>query len=88
MAKRPAKINKRILIWTSSIRYKWMLLLFLFSLTPLLAMGFISFSISKSTINKKVTEYSEQLLKQTADNIDTRLGIYKDMMMQVVNNNE
>ncbi|SEC75498.1 sensor histidine kinase [Paenibacillus sp. GP183] len=74
--------------WTSSIRYKWMLLLFLFSLTPLLAMGFISFSISKSTINNKVTEYSVQLLKQTADNIDTRLGIYKDMMMQVVNNNE
>lgn len=51
-------------------------------------MGFISFSISKSAINKKVTEYSEQLLKQTADNIDTRLGIYKDMMMQVVNNND
>lgn len=75
-------------IWTSSIRYKWMLLLFLFSLTPLLAMGFMSFSISKSTINKKVTEYSEQLLRQTAENIDTRLGIYKDMMMQVVGNNE
>ncbi|WP_248927237.1 cache domain-containing sensor histidine kinase [Paenibacillus hamazuiensis] len=75
-------------IWTSSIRYKWMLLLFLFSLTPLLAMGFISYSISKSAINHKVTEYSEQLLKQTAENIDTRLGIYKDMMMQVVNNNE
>ncbi|BFT74370.1 sensor histidine kinase [Paenibacillus sp. P36] len=88
MAKRPEKKNKRILIWTSSIRYKWMLLLFLFSLTPLVAMGFISYSISKSTINNKVTEYSEQLLKQTADNIDTRLGIYKDMMMQVVNNNE
>lgn len=88
MAMLPERISKRILIWPSSVRYKWMLLLFLFSLTPLLAMGFISFSISKSTINNKVTEYSEQLLKQTADNIDTRLGIYKDMMMQVVNNNE
>ena len=75
-------------IWKSSIRYKWMLLLFLFSLTPLVVMGIISFSISKSTINNKVTEYSEQLLKQSADNMDTRLGIYKDMMMQVVNNNE
>ncbi|MFD0698962.1 sensor histidine kinase [Paenibacillus sp. GCM10027628] len=82
------RITPWLNIWTSSIRYKWMLLLFLFSLTPLLALGFISFSISKSTINNKVTEYSEQLLKQTADNIDTRLGIYKDMMMQVVNNNE
>ncbi|MDD9270962.1 sensor histidine kinase [Paenibacillus sp. GCM10023248] len=84
----PGKTSSRLAIWPSSIRYKWMLLLFLFSLTPLLAMGFISFSISKSTINQKATEYSEQLLKQTADNIDTRLGIYKDMMMQVVNNNE
>lgn len=73
---------------TSSIRVKWMLLLFLFSLTPLLALGFISFSISKSTMNTKVTEYSEQLLKQTAENVDTRLGIYKDMMMQVVGNND
>jgi two-component system sensor histidine kinase YesM len=75
-------------IWKSSIRYKWMLLLFLFSLTPLIIMGTISYSLSKSTINEKVTEYSEQLLKQTADNIDTRLGIYKDLMMQVVNNGE
>ncbi|WP_317980326.1 sensor histidine kinase [Paenibacillus glycanilyticus] len=75
-------------IWKSSIRYKWMLLLFLFSLTPLIVMGTISYSLSKSTINEKVTEYSEQLLKQTADNIDTRLGIYKDLMMQVVNNGE
>jgi len=75
-------------IWKSSIRYKWMLLLFLFSLTPLVVMGIISFSISKSTINEKVTEYSEHLLNQTADNLDTRLGIYKDMMMQVLNNNE
>ncbi|MFC5446988.1 cache domain-containing sensor histidine kinase [Paenibacillus aestuarii] len=82
------KLSPWIRIWTSSIRYKWMLLLFLFSLTPLLAMGFISYSISKSTINSKITEYSEQLLKQTADNMDTRLGIYKDMMMQVVGNNE
>ncbi|GIO34479.1 MULTISPECIES: cache domain-containing sensor histidine kinase [Paenibacillus] len=65
-----------------------MLLLFLFSLTPLVVMGIISFSISKSTINDKVTEYSEHLLNQTADNLDTRLGIYKDMMMQVLNNNE
>lgn len=75
-------------IWKSSIRYKWMLLLFLFSLSPLVVMGIISFSISKSTINDKVTEYSEHLLNQTADNLDTRLGIYKDMMMQVLNNNE
>lgn len=75
-------------IWKSSIRYKWMLLLFLFSLTPLVVMGIISFSISKSTINDKVTEYSEHLLNQTADNLDIRLGIYKDMMMQVLNNNE
>ncbi|CAH1199480.1 hypothetical protein PAECIP111891_01274 [Paenibacillus allorhizoplanae] len=85
---RHKRIPSWMYTWTSSIRYKWMLLLFLFSLTPLLALGFISYSISKSTINNKVTEYSEQLLKQTAENIDTRLGIYKDMMMQVVNNND
>ncbi|MBB6733984.1 sensor histidine kinase [Cohnella zeiphila] len=70
------------------MRTKWMLLLFLFSLTPLLVMGIISFSISRSTINDKATEYSEHLLNQTADNLDTRLGIYKEMMMQVLNNNE
>ncbi|RTE03079.1 sensor histidine kinase [Paenibacillus whitsoniae] len=81
-------LRNRLSTLTSSIRVKWMLLLFLFSLTPLLALGFISFSISKSTINSKVTEYSEQLLKQTAENVDTRLGIYKDMMMQVVGNND
>ncbi|MFB9328756.1 sensor histidine kinase [Paenibacillus aurantiacus] len=83
-----AKLRPSMHIWKSSIRYRWMLLLFLFSLTPLIVMGTLSYSISKSTINEKVTEYSEQLLKQTADNIDTRLGIYKDLMMQVVNNNE
>jgi two-component system sensor histidine kinase YesM len=77
-----------IKIWKSSMRYKWMLLLILFSLTPLVVMGIISFSISKSTINDKVTQYSEHLLYQTADNLDTRLSIYKDMMMQVLNNNE
>lgn len=77
-----------IKIMKSSMRYKWMLLLVLFSLTPLVVMGIISFSISKSTINHKVTEYSEHLLYQTADNLDTRLGVYKDMMMQVLNNNE
>lgn len=82
----------RLISWIkiikSSMRYKWMLLLVLFSLTPLVVMGIISFSISKSTINHKVTEYSEHLLYQTADNLDTRLGVYKDMMMQVLNNNE
>ncbi|MWV47238.1 HAMP domain-containing protein [Paenibacillus sp. HJL G12] len=82
------RVRSWMKIWKSSIRYKWMLLLFLFSLTPLVVMGIISFSISKSTINDKVTEYSEHLLNQTADNLDTRLGIYKDMMMQVLNNNE
>ncbi|GIP30151.1 sensor histidine kinase [Paenibacillus sp. J23TS9] len=82
------RLRSWVNIWKSSIRYKWMLLLFLFSLTPLVVMGIISFSISKSTINDKVTEYSEHLLSQTADNLDTRLGIYKDMMMQVLNNNE
>ncbi|MEC0373585.1 sensor histidine kinase [Paenibacillus chibensis] len=82
------RVRSWMKIWKSSIRYKWMLLLFLFSLTPLVVMGIISFSISKSTINDKVTEYSEHLLYQTADNLDTRLGIYKDMMMQVLNNNE
>jgi two-component system sensor histidine kinase YesM len=70
------------------MRSKWMLLLFLFSLTPLVVMGIISFSISRSTINDKATEYSEHLLNQTADNLDTRLGIYKEMMMQVLNNDE
>lgn len=87
---RPMRL--RLISWIkiikSSMRYKWMLLLVLFSLTPLVVMGIISFSISKSTINHKVTEYSEHLLYQTADNLDTRLGVYKDMMMQVLNNNE
>ncbi|MBB6634212.1 sensor histidine kinase [Cohnella thailandensis] len=78
----------RLFIWRSSMRSKWMLLLLLFSLTPLLVMGIISFSISRSTINDKATQYSEHLLNQTADNLDTRLGIYKDMMMQVVGNDE
>lgn len=77
-----------IRIWKSSMRAKWMLLLFLFSLTPLVVMGIISFSISRSTINEKATEYSEHLLDQTADNLDTRLGIYKEMMMQVLGNAE
>lgn len=70
------------------MRSKWMLLLFLFSLTPLVVMGIISFSISRSTINDKAAEYSEHLLNQTADNLDTRLGIYKEMMMQVLGNDE
>lgn len=78
----------RLFIWRSSMRSKWMLLLILFSLTPLLVMGIISFSISRSTINDKATEYSEHLLNQTADNLDTRLGIYKEMLMQVVGNDE
>lgn len=85
-------LRLRLISWIiqmkSSMRYKWMLLLVLFSLTPLVVMGIISFSISKSTINDKATEYSEHLLDQTADNLDTRLGIYKDMLMQVLNNHE
>ncbi len=82
------RLRSRISQMKSSMRYKWMLLLILFSLTPLVVMGIISFSISKSTLNHKATEYSEHLLYQTADNLDTRLGVYKDMMMQVLNNNE
>ncbi|MFD2331251.1 sensor histidine kinase [Cohnella sp. GCM10020058] len=87
-APRWRRILSPILIWKSSMRAKWMLLLFLFSLTPLVVMGIISFSISRSTINEKATEYSEHLLDQTADNLDTRLGIYKEMMMQVLGNAE
>src|SRR5690606_2302703 len=70
----------------SSIKYKWILLLLVITLTPLIILGLASYSISKNAIDKKVAESSEQLTRQTAENIDIRLSSYKDMLMQIISN--
>lgn len=70
----------------SSIKYKWIILLLIITLTPLIILGMASYAISKNAIDKKVAESSEQLIRQTAENIDIRLASYKDMLMQIISN--
>jgi len=68
----------------SSITYKWLLLLAAITLIPLLVLGAVSYSITKNAIDKKVTDASKQLIRQTAENIDIRFSGYKDIVMQMI----
>lgn len=70
----------------SSIKYKWILLLLIITLIPLVILGIASYAITKNAIDKKVAESSEQLIRQTAENIDIRLSSYKDMLIQMISN--
>ncbi|MFF2887268.1 sensor histidine kinase [Paenibacillus sp. NPDC057967] len=72
----------------SSITYKWLLLLVAITLIPLLVLGAVSYSITKNAIDKKVTDASKQLIRQTAENIDIRFSGYKDIVMQMITNPE
>lgn len=72
----------------SSIMYKWVILLIAITLVPLLLLGTVSYSITKNAIDKKVADSSKQLIRQTADNIDTRFSGYKDMVMQMITSPE
>lgn len=72
----------------SSITYKWLLLLVVITLIPLLVLGAVSYSITKDAIDKKVTDSSKQLIRQTAENIDIRFSGYKDIVMQMITNPE
>jgi two-component system sensor histidine kinase YesM len=72
----------------SSIMYKWLLLLAAITLIPLLVLGAVSYSITKNAIDKKVTDASRQLIRQTAENIDIRFSGYKDIVMQMITNSE
>jgi two-component system sensor histidine kinase YesM len=74
--------------WQSSIRYKWMLLLIAITLIPLLVLGMVSYSITKNAIDKKVTDASKQLIRQTGENIDIRFSGYKDIVMQMITDPE
>ncbi|WHX48030.1 sensor histidine kinase [Paenibacillus woosongensis] len=72
----------------TSIKYKWILLLTAMTLIPLFILGLVSYSITKDAIDKKVTDSSKQLIRQTGENIDIRFSGYKDMLMQVITNTE
>jgi two-component system sensor histidine kinase YesM len=69
-----------------SIKYKWMILLIIFSILPLTVLGIVSYSISKTAIDHKTMEYSKQLMRQTAENIDIRLSAYEDILIQIITN--
>lgn len=79
-------ISNILFVARSSIKYRMMFFLIVFSLVPLFILGFVSYSISKAAIDNKVMEYSKQLIKQTGENIDLKLSVYKDFMMTVLSN--
>lgn len=75
-------------LWNGSIRYKLLFFLILFALLPLLVLGAVSYSISKTTIDGKVQDYSKRLIIQTAENVDFRLSAYQDALIQIITNPE
>lgn len=81
-------VRKSLKQLKSSITYKWMLLLITITLIPLLLLGFVSYSITKDAIDKKVADASKQLISQTVDNIDISFSGYKDMVMQLITSPE
>jgi two-component system, sensor histidine kinase YesM len=81
-------IAKTVSAFNGSIKYRLLLFFILFALIPLTILGAVSYSASKTTIDSKVRDYSERLIKQTAENIDFRFSRYQDTMIQIITNPE
>ena len=79
---------RRVFSNKHSIRDRLRFYFVMLSLVPLLILGGVSYKISKSTIDNTVLDYSKQLIRQTAENMDIRLEYYKDNMMQIISNPE
>lgn len=88
ISRKSRRIYESVFAAKSSIKYRLMFFFVLLSLTPLLILGAVAYSTSKSTIDNTVLDYSRQLTIQTAENIDIKLEYYKDNMMQILSNNE
>lgn len=82
------RIGQILFVARSSIRYRILFVIIVFCLVPLAILGITSYSISKKSIDNKVLEYSKQLIRQTGENIDIRLSVYKDSLMMVLSNRD
>lgn len=67
-----------------SIGSKLLIIFFISIVCCVLAVGLISYSMTKGLIQKNVSEASAQTIKQVSENIDTVMGSYVDTSFQLM----
>ncbi|WP_409348177.1 methyl-accepting chemotaxis protein [Paenibacillus gyeongsangnamensis] len=67
-----------------SVGIKLFLIFFISILFFVLTVGLTSYSISKGVIQKKVADASEQTIVQAGSKLDLLFGVYEDLSMQVL----
>ena len=82
------KLPEFLLMNNFKVRTKLIIFFLLISIVPLTIVGLYSYQSAESTIENKVGNYSQELVKQAVVNINSKINSLTDLTMNIITDRE